>query len=207
MDILEAIRTKAFAEAPSLPADLQGWLDKDNFMSFFIRATTAVPTPLILEVGSWKGLSASTMASYMREKCINGRVVAIDTWLGSPEHLREYAHIFNRETLFKQFISNVQHQQLDKYIYPFPISSTQGGHFLEQNQVRADVVYIDAGHEYEAVLLDIQVYWRLLKPGGYMILDDYTWAGVKQAVDQFCKQNSLSCEVRGNVACIIKRFT
>ena len=49
----------------------------------------------------------------------------------------------------------------------------------------ADIIYIDAGHEYEAVLLDAQLYWNLLNPGGYIIFDDYSWPGVIKAVDEF----------------------
>jgi SAM-dependent methyltransferase len=53
-----------------------------------------------------------------------------------------------------------------------------------------DWVYIDGDHSYEAVRQDLQLYWRKLKPGGYIVCDDYHHAGfwddgVTRAVDEF----------------------
>jgi SAM-dependent methyltransferase len=137
------------------------------------------------------------------------RIVAIDTWLGSPEHVRELGQ--QRELgyprLYTQFLANVRFYEADGLVYPFPISSVQGGHFLEQNGVLADIIYIDAGHEYEAVLLDIIVFWRILRPGGTMLLDDFTWPGVQRAVTEFASASAASLESNGNVARIIKHAT
>lgn len=38
--------------------------------------------------------------------------------------------------------------------------------------IRADVVYIDGGHSYEVVKSDLEFYPRLVKPGGYLVIDD-----------------------------------
>jgi SAM-dependent methyltransferase len=54
-----------------------------------------------------------------------------------------------------------------------------------------DWVYIDADHSYEAVKRDLEAYYRVVKPGGYLAGDDYgqedRWfgQGVTQAVDEF----------------------
>ena len=40
-----------------------------------------------------------------------------------------------------------------------------------------DWVYIDGNHSYEAVRQDLELYWRKLKPGGYIVCDDYHHAG------------------------------
>jgi predicted O-methyltransferase YrrM len=39
-----------------------------------------------------------------------------------------------------------------------------------------DVVYVDGGHAAATVLLDGVLSWRLLKPGGLLVFDDYLWA-------------------------------
>jgi predicted O-methyltransferase YrrM len=41
-----------------------------------------------------------------------------------------------------------------------------------------DVIYIDGSHAKEDVLEDAVLSWRLLKPGGMLIFDDYRWAGL-----------------------------
>lgn len=38
--------------------------------------------------------------------------------------------------------------------------------------LRCDVVYIDGGHSYEVVKSDLELYPRLVKPGGYLVIDD-----------------------------------
>ncbi len=58
---------------------------------------------------------------------------------------------------------------------------------LEQLGVTASVVHTDAAHDYDEVMRDASTYWQLLRPGGYLIGDDYdeAWPGVMKAVDEF----------------------
>jgi hypothetical protein len=53
-----------------------------------------------------------------------------------------------------------------------------------------DWVYIDGNHSYELIRQDLELYWRKLKPGGYIVCNDYYHAGfwddgVTRAVDEF----------------------
>jgi SAM-dependent methyltransferase len=53
-----------------------------------------------------------------------------------------------------------------------------------------DWVYIDGNHSYEFVRQDLELYFCKLKPGGYIVCDDYHHAGfwndgVTRAVDEF----------------------
>jgi hypothetical protein len=64
-----------------------------------------------------------------------------------------------------------------------------------------DVIYIDGSHSQDDVLEDAVACWRLLKPGGILIFDDYWYAGEheasnpadspgdfpKVAIDAFCQ--------------------
>ena len=212
MDILQQIHSEAFSDdLKSMNVDLQGWIDYQGFMDFFKSNVTKqakeLGSLLIIEVGSWKGLSACTMAKFIKEEQIDAKIIAIDTWLGSPEHMRMQELTTRRlgvPRLYEQFLSNVYQMGYHDVIYPFPISSVQGGHFLEENKIVADVIYLDAGHEYEAIKLDMQIFWRILRPGGMMIMDDYKWEGVKKAIEEFAKCNKVDFDVNGNVAKIIK---
>lgn len=48
--------------------------------------------------------------------------------------------------------------------------------YLASNpQDRFDLIYVDADHHAASVLLDGLLAFRLLKPGGYMLFDDYMW--------------------------------
>jgi len=57
-----------------------------------------------------------------------------------------------------------------------------------------DLVYIDADHKFNSVVLDIEQYWPLVKSGGIMGGHDYKHkgqCGVIQAVDFFIEENGL----------------
>lgn len=47
-----------------------------------------------------------------------------------------------------------------------------------------DIVFIDAGHDYENALADIKAWWPLVRPGGYLCGHDYQhkFPGVMRAV-------------------------
>lgn len=63
--------------------------------------------------------------------------------------------------------------------------STEIGHSVV-NQF--DLVFVDADHEYEKVLLDIKAWENKVRSGGILCGDDYNnpnWPGVKKAVDEY----------------------
>ena len=56
-----------------------------------------------------------------------------------------------------------------------------------------DWIYIDGNHLYEFAIRDLRLYYRKVKPGGFLTGDDYAeggwWqGGVKKAVDEFVAQ-------------------
>lgn len=59
--------------------------------------------------------------------------------------------------------------------------------FYKFNESLFDLIYIDAGHEYEEVKNDISNCLRFLKPGGIICGHDYnsTYSGVIKAVNEF----------------------
>jgi predicted O-methyltransferase YrrM len=196
--------------------DLQGWIDEAAHFLYFdeaVKRFAASKAPVVIEVGSWKGLSTAKMADHLKRLgYANAVVVAIDTWLGSPEHVRSDLigpRVRGVPQLYTQFLSNMRYFGLHDVVYPFPISSVQGGHFLKAEGFEADMVYVDAGHEQEAVALDIVVFWRLVVPGGCMILDDYKWPGVAKAVHEFVDANPGEIDafdITGNVSRIRKKM-
>ena len=56
--------------------------------------------------------------------------------------------------------------------------------------MQADAIYLDASHEYESVVADLVAYWRVLRPGGVLIGDDFdsSWPGVVRAVNEFSER-------------------
>jgi hypothetical protein len=181
--------------------DIHGWMDpqfSNVFENIIISRDRKEPLTII-EVGSWKGLSCITMANSVKKMGFtNVNIIAIDTWLGAPEFWTWGIDDLSRggslklengyPSVFRTFTKNIKFSDNHDIVAPFPISSIQAIDVLNFYKITADVIYIDASHEYEAVKNDISGYWGLLKNNGSIIGDDYTkthWPGVVKAVDEF----------------------
>lgn len=175
------------------PLDLQGW----GFESPIFEAVIKNIKPkLIIEVGSWKGASALQMAKFLKQEGINGEIICVDSWLGTADtwwHRDDIsfgrARQFGRPTVYHQFIANIIHTENTDVIIPLPSDSLSAAQFLKAKGVQADMIYIDAGHDYTHCLQDIKAYWGALRLGGVMIGDDYSlaWPGVVRAVHEFAE--------------------
>lgn len=64
-----------------------------------------------------------------------------------------------------------------------------------------DMVYIDASHEYMDVKNDLEISYRKVKSGGYILGHDYEperFPGVVNAVNEFCDKYELSIDSLSN---------
>ncbi len=156
---------------------------------------------LIVEVGTWVGKSAIAAADIIRDLGRSDVIICIDTWLGSPEHFNAL-HRSNGFPygLYQNFLQNIVNYNHQSRIIPIPLPSSQAVDVLHKFvSKKADVVYIDAAHEFLPVINDINAYWSILKPGGIMLGDDYRkeWHGVIDAVNYFAADNG-NIEIKVN---------
>jgi hypothetical protein len=112
--------------------------------------------------------------------CVDGAVIAVDTFLGSVEHWDRSSgfaglvpHRFGRPLLYEQVLSNVVRAGAQDRIVPLPQTTTIAGRLLGRIGVQAGLIDIDASNEYEDVLRDARIYWEILAPGGFLVGDDY----------------------------------
>lgn len=180
-------------DAEAYPLDLQGW---NSTAPIFAELLAKVQPGLIIEVGSWKGASAVHMAMESRRLGLDAHILCVDTWLGSAEFWVDlgdrtrYGSLGLRHgypTVYYQFLANVVKSGVQDRITPFPLSSSVAAEVLTQKGVTADLIYIDASHEYRDVLTDLQCWWEILGTGGVMFGDDIdsNWPGVDKAVREF----------------------
>jgi predicted O-methyltransferase YrrM len=168
--------------------NIQGWNGEHPSLQ---RLASVAGVKIAIDVGVWKGQSTINMALAMKNAGIDGCVLAVDTFLGSPEHWQLGSDFFTRSCglpdLYQTFLSNVHRAHVTEYIVPMPQTSVGAANILQRLQVEASLVHIDAAHEYEEVLRDAKEYWQLLTPGGFLIGDDYdeTWPGVVHAAAEF----------------------
>lgn len=165
-----------------LPFNGFGW---GSTSPVFQQVIDEIKPRLIVEVGSWMGASARHMAELASKHHPDVEIVCVDTWLASVEHWVGNAarppFVNGVSQLYHQFLSNTLHAGLQSIITPFPIDSVNGGLVLKHHKVQADLIYIDAGHEYESVSADLKLYKDLVRPGGILLGDDYHHQPIIQA--------------------------
>lgn len=146
-----------------------------------------------VEVGSWRGRSAS----YMAVEIINSqkfiRFDCVDTWEGSAEHRDQRSPFFVREILedpnylYNEFVKNIA--PVAHLIRTIRRSSLEASRLYLDRSI--DFVFIDAGHDYESVRDDIRAWFPKVKKGGVIAGDDYggQWDGVEKAVSELIHLN------------------
>ena len=190
-------------DAAAHPDDLTGWGSDDPNLARLIEETRP---ELIVEVGSWKGASAVTMARAMEARGLAGGVLCVDTWLGALEFWTDREDASRHGSLNRRhgypcvyytFLANVARRGLQGRIVPFPQTSLIAARWLAANAARPKLVYVDASHDEPDVAADLRAYWPLVAPGGALFGDDYDWDGVKAAVDGFAAELGAEVELRG----------
>lgn len=176
-----------------LPFNPHGWHGNGIFLEKLINENQV---QIVVEIGSWMGLSTRDIARLLPER---GIIYAVDTWKGAPEECEDPSILAPAEvmsTLYDQFLSNVIHTNLTHKIVPVKMESRKAA---ECCSIYPDLVYIDGSHTYKAVLQDLKAWWPLIKGHGILCGDDYYNApGVKQAVTEFALGNNLQVNVEGN---------
>lgn len=208
---LERLNGNAFNElsVEGYAEDMQGWI-QDGFEATLDAVAEHLRDagPVVaFEVGTWKGASADKIASRLKPNL--HALVCIDTWLGAPEFYTTYIdepcrfsnnHVHGWPQVYHTFVKNMKNRGHDDVVVPFPISSVQAAEVLKYYDIKAHVIYIDASHEYDAVLTDLEAYKDLVVTGGILWGDDYghgLFPGLAKAVNEFASKYGYRVEVRG----------
>ena len=124
-----------------------------------------------LEIGSFEGRSSVWIAENMMQD--GDHLRCIDTWEGGEEHGEE-----NMSEVEERFRANliVATQKFPERLI-FQSKGTSVARLAQlQGKTMFDFIYIDGSHVAKDVLTDACLAWPLLKKGGLMVFDDYTWS-------------------------------
>lgn len=205
----------AFTPNPS-DVDMQGW----GHHPFLKEAIDAQSPQVIIEVGVWKGSSVIHMAQHLKKCRLDSCIIAVDTWLGSVEHWinderrADLRRENGRPNMQSTFMTNCCAASVSEYVLPLPIDSINASILHKHYGIFANILHIDAGHDYDSVKADLQNWWPILKPGGIMLCDDYCpiadnpefWPGVRKAVEEHALANDIEIRYEGgNKAWMSKR--
>ena len=168
---------------PSITPDDHGWMDVRH-EKFFIN-NIPKNVSLIIELGVWLGKGTK----FLTQAFPNAKIISVDHWRGSPEHATMSVNS-KLGTLFETFLVNLWDYK--SRIIPVRLDTDNALRLLKNYDLKPDVIYVDAGHDYDSVLSDLLNISKIF-PDSLILGDDYKWrdaAGnrpVKQAVAEFCK--------------------
>ncbi|HLA87371.1 MAG TPA: class I SAM-dependent methyltransferase [Anaerolineales bacterium] len=135
----------------------------------------------IVEIGTNVGKSASFMGFGLRfAKNFKAKVHCVDLWsLGGKTQQKNY----RSQDKFSKFQENIKRLGLQDVLTGHVAESTE---FSKTWKEPIDLLFIDAGHTYEAVRADYESWQGFVKAGGFIAFHDYVdkCPGVVQLIDQ-----------------------
>ena len=137
-----------------------------------------------LEIGVHKGLNLIDIAnSYCKHP--NSRMYLVDPWIDYDDY-PEYKG--QQDVLFGIFNNNVK-PYIDKCFLHRGFSDDIVPTF---SQNFFDIIYVDGNHEMEYVYRDAKMAFEKVKPGGYIVFDDYNeqWLQTVKGIDMFLNEYS-----------------
>src|SRR3990167_361187 len=173
--------------------EIPGECDRDKLLLFLIAFATA-PAGDVVEIGSLWGKSAYVLAWLSQFHGI-GSVLCIDPWSqqeliqSSPDNqlvrLSTATHDINQG--FLVFCQNLLAAGFRNVNYRRQLSSDASHYYAANRRVSSpefgstdytgavSIAHIDGNHDIAAVRQDVDDWGPRVLPGGWLIIDDYTW--------------------------------
>lgn len=123
--------------------------------------------PLFVELGCWAGKSTSYLADFV--KSINGKLIVVDTFLGSETtKLTEFA---SNKDIKELFINNMNKLGLMDIIEIIQCDTVEASKFINNDSI--DYIFIDADHRYKEIKSDINAWLPKCKKGAIICGHDF----------------------------------
>ncbi len=150
-----------------------------------------------VEIGVYRGKSFFPMAYATRTK--GGMAYGIDPYeleaareFDVNEELRDSLDSFlsalDFSALYDEVIKNQENLGLVENSEIIKQTSRDAVIYFQENRIDIDMLYVDGNHDTRFVMEDINMYFPLVKDGGFIVMDDINWASVRPAYNQIKKQ-------------------
>jgi len=181
--------------------DISGFMSHKNTVMLDLVLDQFPASGVWVELGSWTGRSAAYCVVELINRNKLGEFYCVDTWKGEAAIAYDAATVQDLEHIFRTNIKPVSEQV--KMLSE--ISWDAADHFADES---VDFCYVDAGHSYDAVTMDLTAWWPKLRPGSAFAGDDYTkgYPGVQQAVWDFFGPQDIRVRRSGRCWLVTKPF-
>ena len=199
-------------------------LKDKNDGNFLLNHIFLLKPKNFLEIGVFHGVTSRNVCELLRK--IHGNnftFTGVDLFeLDSKKLSEEIAPKTNfsnplKQIFYKYIIKSdpYTYESVVKLLIKFKnninIIKGNSNHVLKQmNTSKFDYVFLDGGHKYETVKLDLQYLTNVIKNNGTILCDDYnlTYApGIKKAIDEYIINNNFNLNIlKGRFAEITKKI-
>ena len=194
----------AFEEAwPCIDA-VHGWLSPGQERRLFDLVSFLPKNARILEIGCYLGRSTVAMASAIG--ATGKHIYSVDTFCGNNSDFINGKNEISWEgdSFLNVYEDNLSKAGVRDLVTPIRSFSHE---FADKWCQPLDMVFIDAGHEYEDVLRDCEDYFSHVKLGGIVALHDVTpgWPGVHRVWNEHVAPQLINIDNSGSLAHGVKR--
>lgn len=137
------------------------------------------PITNALEIGAYEGASTCYLIDKVAPKN-PFKLTVVDTWGGGAEHK---AMGTDMDAVYQRYLRNLSHAIATRHPGKVDYREMRMTSLLaltrlvgEGKEDAFDFIYIDGSHDPRDVIIDAVLAFKLLKKGGLMIFDDYSWA-------------------------------
>lgn len=155
---------------------IQGWFSYKPAVEKFIREND---NALIVEIGTWKGKSATFAGVEIANQKKNIRYDTIDWFKGSGET----AHINDPQidSLYEVCMDNLK--PVLNHVNVISSDSVEAAKNYKNGSV--DFLIVDGDHTVDGVRRDIEAWLPKMKQGSILCADDWNWKGVQENIKEF----------------------
>ena len=185
---------------------IPGMTDHDK-ADALVEAMRDAPWGDVVEIGSWWGRSAALLLLLARHHGI-GPLLCVDPWdqgrlAQGVEALDRASARADADRAFRIFLANLSPLAAGDANYLRAPSSEGAAAYGPELRVdtehfghtryggRIALLHIDGNHGAESAAEDVRLWTPHVRPGGWIVIDDYEWAfgdGPKRAGDAFLEQ-------------------
>jgi hypothetical protein len=150
--------------------EVDGWCDFRDLYTAIARKLENGDT--FVEVGAWKGQSIIHLAQRLQDQEKAVKLYAVDTFQGDDDT--------GRVNVFNEFLDNVRNANVSGLIVPDALCSIDSAAEFDDSVLAS--VFIDAAHDYDSVLADLNAWAPKVKEGGIIAGHDIDAEGVQRAL-------------------------
>ncbi len=175
-------------EKPAVVPFMHGWFCQGKGNDAVLTKLLRQYSPkIVVELGSWYGMSAKWIAEKIPPESL---LICVDRWdnnfikemwSGRGKNYKNRVPFIDQHPLYETFLVNMW--EYAQRVLPIRSDTLAGLQKIHDLDLKPDLIYIDAGHEYESVKKELTLIAKLF-PTAKICGDDWRWKEVQRAVQE-----------------------